>query len=61
MSCITIRLIEEFLMSLVKKEIICVSCETQYIVVMNEDDADKLTCCPFCTIVHDVSELDEDQ
>lgn len=48
-------------MSLVKKETICLSCETQYIIVMNEDDADKLTCCPFCTIVHDVSELDEDQ
>lgn len=48
-------------MSLVKKETICASCETQYIIVMHEDDVDKLTCCPFCTIVVDAVEQDDDQ
>lgn len=37
-------------MSLVKKEIICASCDTQYIIVMNEHDVSNLSCCPFCSL-----------
>lgn len=35
-------------MSLLKSEIICKTCDTQYILVYQEDDAQNITCCPFC-------------
>lgn len=46
-------------MSLVKKEIICGSCDTQYIVVMNEADVHNLSCCPFCSMPTEDIEQDD--
>lgn len=36
-------------MSLLKTEIICKTCDTQFILVYQEEDAQNITCCPFCT------------
>lgn len=35
-------------MSLLKTETICKTCDTQYILVYQEEDAPHIACCPFC-------------
>lgn len=43
--------------SLLKIETICKSCNTQFIIVMQPEDADSLSTCPFCS---DPLLIDED-
>jgi hypothetical protein len=47
--------------SLLKIEEICQSCGTHFILAINEDDLEKLSCCPFCTnpMELDMEEVEE--
>jgi len=49
-------------MPLLKKECICSSCNTQFIVVMEADDYPNLSSCPFCTFpLEDEDSGDEEE
>lgn len=46
-------------MSLLKTETICKICDTQYVLVYQEEDAHNIACCPFCSSpVEDAVETD---
>lgn len=50
-------------MSLIKKEIICVDCDKQYILVIQPEDKHEILSCPFCgtPIAEDDEPVIEDQ
>lgn len=46
-------------MKLTKIETICTACTGQYILVVNEDDVDRVSYCPFCGSPSTPQEEDE--
>lgn len=49
-------------MALVKSETICVACSGHYILVINEDDVERVSFCPFCAAPSDIqSDNDQDE